>query len=63
MRRVIKIDEEKCDGCGICAGACHEGAIAIQNGKAKLISEIYCDGLGNRALISGDMVFGKKNRG
>ena len=47
MRRVIKIDEEKCDGCGICAGACHEGAIAIQNGKAKLISEIYCDGLGD----------------
>lgn len=47
MRKIIKIDEEKCDGCGICAQACHEGAIIIENGKAKLISDSYCDGLGD----------------
>lgn len=47
LRTIIKIDEEKCNGCGLCADACHEGAIAIENGKAKLIREDYCDGLGN----------------
>lgn len=47
MRKIIKIDEEKCDGCGLCAEACHEGAIVIENGKAKLASESYCDGLGD----------------
>lgn len=47
MRKIIRIDESKCDGCGICAQACHEGAIAIENGKAKLVSESYCDGLGD----------------
>ncbi len=47
IRKIIKIDEEKCNGCGLCADACHEGAIAIQNGKAKLIRDDYCDGLGN----------------
>ncbi len=47
IRRIIRIDEEKCNGCGICAGACHEGAIAIVNGKAKLIRDDYCDGLGD----------------
>ncbi len=47
MRRIIKIDEDKCDGCGICAEACHEGAIRIIGGKAKLVSETYCDGLGD----------------
>lgn len=47
MRKIIRIDEEKCDGCGICADACHEGAIAVEKGKAKLISETYCDGLGD----------------
>lgn len=47
MRKIIKIDESKCDGCGICANACHEGAIAIVDGKAKLVSESYCDGLGD----------------
>lgn len=47
MRKIIKIDEEKCDGCGICADACHEGAIRIIDGKAKLVSESYCDGLGD----------------
>jgi ferredoxin len=45
-RNIIKIDEEKCNGCGLCATACAEEAIAIIDGKAKLISEIYCDGLG-----------------
>lgn len=47
MRRVIKIDESKCDGCGICAEACHEGAIVIEEGKARLVSDSYCDGLGD----------------
>jgi ferredoxin len=46
-RKIIKIDEEKCNGCGICARACHEGAIQIVNGKARLVSESYCDGLGD----------------
>jgi len=45
-RKIVKIDEEKCDGCGTCVPACVEGALQIINGKAKLISEIYCDGLG-----------------
>ena len=47
LRRIIKIDEEKCDGCGACADACHEGAIGIVDGKAKLMREDYCDGLGD----------------
>ncbi len=46
MRNIVKIDEEKCTGCGQCVNACAEGAIEIVDGKAKLISEIYCDGLG-----------------
>jgi Fe-S-cluster-containing hydrogenase component 2 len=46
LRNIVKIDEEKCNGCGQCAKACAEGAIRIINGKAKLVSEIYCDGLG-----------------
>ena len=46
LRKVIDIDEEKCDGCGLCVIACAEGAIKIIDGKAKLISEKYCDGLG-----------------
>jgi ferredoxin len=45
-RKIIKIDEEKCDGCGVCVPACVEGALQIINGKARLISETYCDGLG-----------------
>lgn len=47
IRKIIKIDEEKCSGCGICADACHECAIGIVDGKAKLIREDYCDGLGD----------------
>ncbi|OHB67276.1 MAG: 4Fe-4S ferredoxin [Planctomycetes bacterium RBG_13_62_9] len=46
IRNIVKIDEEKCTGCGLCATACAEGAIKIINGKAKLVSESYCDGLG-----------------
>ena len=46
-RRIIKIDENLCNGCGLCADACHEGAIGIVNGKAKLLREDYCDGLGD----------------
>jgi len=45
-RKIIKIDEAKCTGCGLCAASCHEGAIKIIGGKAKLVSETYCDGLG-----------------
>lgn len=47
LRQIIKIDEEKCNGCGACAAACHEGAIEMVNGKAKLTREDYCDGLGD----------------
>jgi ferredoxin len=46
MRKIVRIDEEKCDGCGICVPACVEGALQIVDGKARLISEKYCDGLG-----------------
>ena len=47
IRKIIKIDEEKCNGCGLCADACHEGAIGIVDCKAKLLREDYCDGLGD----------------
>lgn len=47
IRKMIKIDEEKCNGCGLCVNACKEGAIGLVNGKAKLLREDYCDGLGN----------------
>jgi len=47
IRKIIKIDEEKCNGCGACAAACHEGAIEMINGKARLTREDYCDGLGD----------------
>ena len=47
IRTVIEIDEEKCNGCGICADACHEGAIGIIDGKAHLLRDDYCDGLGD----------------
>ena len=47
IRKIIRIDEDKCNGCGACAAACHEGAIEMVNGKAKLTREDYCDGLGD----------------
>ena len=47
LRKIIIIDEDKCNGCGACAAACHEGAIEMVNGKAKLTREDYCDGLGD----------------
>ncbi len=46
QRKIIQIDEKKCDGCGLCVPACAEGAIEVVGGKAKLVAEIYCDGLG-----------------
>ncbi|MDR3599457.1 MAG: 4Fe-4S binding protein [Desulfosporosinus sp.] len=46
-RNIIKIDEEKCNGCGLCVSACHEGALQLIDGKARLVSESYCDGLGD----------------
>lgn len=46
-RKIIRIDEEACNGCGLCAAACHEGAIGMADGKAKLLREDYCDGLGD----------------
>lgn len=45
-RTIIKIDEEKCNGCGLCVSGCHEGALQLIDGKARMISELYCDGLG-----------------
>ena len=47
FRKIIRIDEDKCNGCGACAAACHEGAIGMVEGKAKLLREDYCDGLGD----------------
>ncbi|HBV86510.1 ATP-binding protein [Desulfosporosinus sp.] len=47
LRKIIKIEEEKCNGCGLCVTACHEGALQLIDGKAHLISESYCDGLGD----------------
>ena len=47
LRRIIHIDEDKCNGCGICAQTCHEGAIGIVGNKAKLLRDDYCDGLGD----------------
>ena len=47
IRKIIKIDDAKCNGCAACAAACHEGAIKMIDGKAKLVREDYCDGLGD----------------
>ena len=47
IRRVIQIDEDKCNGCGRCVHACHEGAIELVGGKARLMRDDYCDGLGD----------------
>lgn len=47
LRKIVNIDKDKCNGCGLCISACHEGAIELVDGKAELVSESYCDGLGN----------------
>ena len=47
LRKIIHIDEDKCTGCGLCARACHEGAIEMVDGKAKLVREDFCDGFGD----------------
>lgn len=47
IRKIIKIDKEKCNGCGLCVNACHENAIGLKNGKAELLRDDYCDGLGD----------------
>ena len=47
IRKIITINEAKCNGCGLCVNACHEGAIGLVDGKAKLLHEHYCDGLGD----------------
>ena len=47
IRQIIHIDEERCNGCGLCANACQEGAIGIVDGRAKLLRDDYCDGLGS----------------
>ena len=62
IRKIIKIDEEKCNGCGLCANACHEGAIEMINGKAKLVRENFCDGLGDclPACPTGAITFEKR---
>lgn len=62
IRKIIQIDEEKCDGCGACAEACHEGAIGMVQGKAKLLREDYCDGLGDclPACPTGAITFVKR---
>jgi Fe-S-cluster-containing hydrogenase component 2 len=46
-RNIVMIDEQKCNGCGLCVNACHEGALKMVGGKARLVSDTYCDGLGN----------------
>ena len=57
IRKIIHIDEEKCNGCGLCARACHESAIGIIDGKAKLLREDYCDGLATASLPVQQMPF------
>ena len=59
IRRIIQIDEEKCNGCGACAAACHESAIGMVDGKAKLLRDDYCDGLGDclPACPTGAIIF------
>ena len=63
IRTIINIDKEKCNGCGICVNACHEGALAMVDGKAELIRDDYCDGLGNclPACPTGAITFTKRD--
>ena len=62
IRQIIKIDKEKCNGCGLCVSACHEGAIGMVDGKAELLRDDYCDGLGNclPACPTGAITFEKR---
>ena len=53
IRRVIHIDEDKCNGCGACVTACHEGAIGLVDGKARLMRDDYCDGLAFHSVLQG----------
>ena len=63
-RRIIEIDQDKCNGCGACAAACHEGAIAMVDGKARLMRDDYCDGLGDclPACPTGAITFVERRR-
>ena len=65
LRKLIHIDEDRCNGCGICASACHEGAIGIVDGKAKLLRDDYCDGMGNclPTCPTGAISFEERGRG
>ena len=65
IRMIVRIDEEKCDGCGLCVPSCAEGAIQIIEGKARLISEKYCDGLGAclGECPQGAITIGERGRG
>ena len=54
IRKIIHIDEDKCNGCGACVNACHEGAIGLVDGKAKLLRDDYCDGLGDWTVALSD---------
>lgn len=62
LRQIIKIDKEKCNGCGLCVSACHEGAIGLVDGKARLLRDDYCDGLGDclPACPTGAITFEKR---
>jgi len=62
VRKIIKIDNEKCNGCGLCVNACHESAIALVDGKAKLIRDDYCDGLGNCLPVCPEGAIGFEER-
>lgn len=61
IRRIITIDTEKCTGCALCVNACHEGAIGLRDGKAVLLREDYCDGLGDCLQPVRQMLFILKN--
>ena len=63
LRQIIKIDREKCNGCGLCVSACHEGAVGMKDGKAVLLRDDYCDGLGNclQACPTGAITFEKRD--